>query len=96
MNDMRKLMEEIAALSEETTEEGITGRPATNIVRKALGKVPYVEGADAVVHLTVDQLIMKMELGMKARNSNDPEFLQKLMGDARKELIDLQKWLRKK
>jgi len=76
-------------------EEGIIGRAATDIGRKLVNKVPYAEGIEHMVRISVESVIMRLEIGLQSRNSNDPEFLQKLMGDARKELIELQKWMRK-
>lgn len=75
-------------------EEGIAGDAVKDVYRKATGRVTDKAGLERMVRIHVEQAITRLELGMQARNANDPEFLVEIMGKVREELIDLQKWIR--
>lgn len=79
---------------EEPFEEGIAGDAVKDVYRKATGRVTDKAGLERMVRIHVEQAITRLELGMQARNANDPEFLAEIMGKVREELIDLQKWIR--
>ena len=49
-----------------------------------------------MVNLYVEQAIGHLELGMKMRNADDAEILVKTITSVRKDLIELQKWIRER
>lgn len=74
--------------------EGIAGDAMKDVGRKLNNRVTDKEGILRNVNWNVESALTLLELGLKSRNANDPEFLLELMARTREELIDLQKWIR--
>jgi len=77
-------------------EEGIAGDAAKDVYRKATGRVTDKAGLERMVNIYVEQAINHLELGMKMRNADDAEILVKTITSVRKDLIELQKWIRER
>jgi len=76
-------------------DEGIAGDAIKDVVRtKFQNKVTDKDSILRMVNNHVESTIMLLDLGLKDRNSEDTEFLLELMARSRKELIELQKWIR--
>lgn len=76
-------------------EEGIAGDAIKDVVRtKFQNKVTDKESILRMVNNHVESTITLLELGLKDRNSEDTEFLLKLIARSREELIELQRWIR--
>lgn len=79
-----------------SVEEGIAGDAAKDIYRKATGRVTDKAGLERMVNIYVEQAISHLELGMQMRNENDAEILVKTITSVRKDLIELQQWIRER
>lgn len=87
---------EITFEPEPEIEEGIAGDAAKDVYRKATGRVTDKAGLERMVNIYVEQAIGHLELGMKMRNADDAEILVKTITSVRKDLIELQKWIRER